>query len=561
MAEIRESLTLEDRFSGPLKNFIQKMETAVQKNQEFYQSEARMAGETGRLVQALSGFESAIHGAFTDVEMDAALTRLQREMRRTGLVWTNEADQMEASDLIVRVGLRQLAQEGRLAASAMVENATAADRAAQAQQRHEARLKSVRTALGRFVSSLLGANRAAKTYDGLDKQFRRFALTMFSVSRIFNFLKSSLERAPQSIQNSWNAAGTSISNLFGGVVVAALQGLQPHIDRLNEALNSESGQKLARGLETMANVGGQALGFLLDKVSQLVEFIGNNFQTVMTVAAVVVGVFAAQMLVAAASMVAANLPLILFVGLIASVVTGLMAAGVTSQEIFAGIGSAAGWLYAFVYNLVADLWNQFAVFAEFFANVFNDPVAAVAHLFFDTFDNILGVVETVAGAIDALLGSEMADAVSGFRSDMQNWVDDTFGENEIKVDRMEKLSYENVMADFAEAGAGLANSLSDFSLTNALAAPLSPKLDDISKSVKGIEKSVAMSDEDIKALVDVAERRYVNQVNLTSQTPVITVNGANTGRTAQDRRALADAIEQILREEWASGSVRSTAYV
>ena len=85
-------------------------------------------------------------------------------------------------------------------------------------------------------------------------------------------------------------------------------------------------------------------------------------------------------------------------------------------------------------------------------------------------------------------------------------------------------------------------------------------LGDISGSVKNIDKTVSMSDEDIKALVDVAERRYVNQINLTSQTPVITVNGANTGRTAQDRRALADAIEQILREEWASGSVRSTAY-
>lgn len=35
-----------------------------------------------------------------------------------------------------------------------------------------------------------------------------------------------------------------------------------------------------------------------------------------------------------------------------------------------------------------------------------------------------------------------------------------------------------------------------------------------------------MSDEDIKSLVDVAERRYVNNVNLTAQTPVITVNGA-----------------------------------
>lgn len=88
---------------------------------------------------------------------------------------------------------------------------------------------------------------------------------------------------------------------------------------------------------------------------------------------------------------------------------------------------------------------------------------------------------------------------------------------------------------------------------------LSGQLGGIGKSVKGIEKSVKMSDEDIKSLVDVAERRYVNNVNLTAQTPVITVNGANTGRTAADRQSLANAIRDILIEQAASGSTRSTA--
>ena len=88
---------------------------------------------------------------------------------------------------------------------------------------------------------------------------------------------------------------------------------------------------------------------------------------------------------------------------------------------------------------------------------------------------------------------------------------------------------------------------------------LSGQLGDIAGSVGSIEKSVKMSDEDIKSLVDVAERRYVNNVNLTAQTPVITVNGANTGRPAADRQSLANAIRDILIEQTASGSTRSTA--
>lgn len=85
------------------------------------------------------------------------------------------------------------------------------------------------------------------------------------------------------------------------------------------------------------------------------------------------------------------------------------------------------------------------------------------------------------------------------------------------------------------------------------------EISSIEKSVKGIEKAVSLSDEDLKSLVDVAERRYVNQVNLTAQTPVITINGANTGRTAADRQNLANTIRDILVEQTASGSTRSTA--
>ncbi len=84
-------------------------------------------------------------------------------------------------------------------------------------------------------------------------------------------------------------------------------------------------------------------------------------------------------------------------------------------------------------------------------------------------------------------------------------------------------------------------------------------LDGIGGSVSNIEKSVKMSDEDIKSLVDMAERRYVNKINLTAQTPVINIRGANTGDTAADRKALADAIQAVLMEQLASTSVRATA--
>lgn len=84
-------------------------------------------------------------------------------------------------------------------------------------------------------------------------------------------------------------------------------------------------------------------------------------------------------------------------------------------------------------------------------------------------------------------------------------------------------------------------------------------IEEANGTLKDIEKSVKMSDEDIKSLVDMAERRYVNKINLTAQTPVININGQNTGNTAADRKALAAAIQEVLMEQIASTSVRSTA--
>lgn len=609
MAKIREELVLQDLFSGPLDKYINKMEKASASSAQTTGATVQMSRATQELVDKLIPLQSAFQEAFTEKEAIRNMNELMSAMSRLGLVWTDTASEAHAADLIMNDGLQELANQGVITADAVAraayderaakaaakqaaleekeaaklaaaekraaeklavqaakqaaaEEKAAAGQAAAAQEKHRARIDSVKNALTGLISKLTGINRVQNATESLSKQFRRFGLTIFSVSRILNALKSALERAPKSIQASWEQAGTSINNLFAGTVVSALTAMQPALDRLNAALNSEAGQKLARGLETLGNMAGQAIGFLLDKASQLVEFLGNNFQTVMTIAAIVAGVFAAQMLLSAVATALANLPLILFIGLVAALVVGLMKAGVTAEDIFGAIGSAAGWLYALVYNLIADAWNVIAVFAEFFANVFNDPVGAVARLFFDTFDAILGIVETVAGAIDALLGSDMAGAVSGFRSKMQAWVDDTFGENEIKIDRMEKIDYKDTMADWSSGAKSLANSLSDFSLGNMTGVSLTDISDDtgnIAASAASIEKSVNMADEDLRNLVDMAERQYVNQINLTAQTPIITVNGANTGRTQADRQALADAIAQLLREERAAGATRATA--
>ncbi len=249
--------------------------------------------------------------------------------------------------------------------------------------------------------------------------------------------------------------------------------------------------------------------------------------------------------------------------------TGLIAGGFLS-------------LLAVVGNFALMGINLLANFGNFFGNFLNDPIAAVEALIFDLATTVLGVVSKMAHGIEDLINAipgmeinitgkldnlyNQAKTAAQTAKDEAGWVEYFKTNDYINLGGAFQTGY-NAGVNFDPLGvlSGAGGNL-DLSQYTTGVTPydqlggISDQLSNIGGSVKGIEKSVDMSDEDIKALVDVAERRYVNQVNLTSQTPVITVNGANTGRTAQDRRALADAIEQILREEWASGSVRSTAY-
>lgn len=74
----------------------------------------------------------------------------------------------------------------------------------------------------------------------------------------------------------------------------------------------------------------------------------------------------------------------------------------------------------------------------------------------------------------------------------------------------------------------------------------------IGGDVADIKKEVRMDDETIKFLEDKAQRQYINRVNLTAQTPVINIRGQNTGDAEADRRAIAEAIKQVLMEQLAS---------
>lgn len=243
-------------------------------------------------------------------------------------------------------------------------------------------------------------------------------------------------------------------------------------------------------------------------------------------------------------------------------------------------GAVIGNLFIAVYNTAlaafGGIYNTVATVANFVGNVFRDPLGAAARLFADFADIALGTLQAVASVIDTVFGSDLAGAVNGWRdklNDFASSVSSDYVEFIPKLDvskaQMDRIAYGdawntgyNFGKDLKLFGGGMDGTGND-ALSGMYNVPsfdeMAGTLGDIGKDVKGIKKSVDLSNEDVKMLVDVAARRYVNQVNLTSQTPVITINGQNTGNTKEDMAALESMLKTVLAEQWAAGGFRAAA--
>lgn len=362
-------------------------------------------------------------------------------------------------------------------------------------------------------------------------------------------------------------------------------GVQDMAAQWNDFLNTDRGQEIigegiqlfsmlaSAGVDALSAIGRGAL-WVHDNMDFIIPILLAIAEGIAVMKAASIAEAAATIagnLAKAASWALANWYIILGVALLASALIAAQQYGVGMQEVGGVVGGVFGFIYAVGYNVFASLWNIIATFAEFFANVFNDPVAAIAHLFSGLLDTILGMVQTAASAIDALLGSNISGAINGFRNDLSSWVDSTFGENAVQIKRMANLDVGTTMKQWGSYGASLGSKLDNLNLNiSDLAGSFgdlnlgdgSGGLGDIGNvgkvgSVGKIDNDVKLSDEDLKLYRNLAERRYMNQIELKTLAPHIEVSIPESeakNLTAQD---IADKLRALLIEQSAAGTAVS----
>lgn len=221
-------------------------------------------------------------------------------------------------------------------------------------------------------------------------------------------------------------------------------------------------------------------------------------------------------------------------------------------------------------TFVVPVWNGFAALINFFLNSTDNFGQSFTIMLNDLYISFLQWVQGIAQAFEKLVQKiPVIGEHFGFTEGLgfNSYVEQKKNENQNRKNSMGWTDYMKPIENFDlgksyKAGYNWGANLGKSGLmgtgTGQLeipqAADVKDLLGNIDKNTGKIAKTVDLSDEQIKMLVDVAERKYVNNVNLTSQTPMITVQGQNTGNTEKDARNLADNLRDLLLDMMNAGS-------
>ena len=221
-------------------------------------------------------------------------------------------------------------------------------------------------------------------------------------------------------------------------------------------------------------------------------------------------------------------------------------------------------LMNFIIGIGVELYNLIATFANFFANVFNDPVGAIIGLFSGMFDFICGIVESAAAMIDTVLGSDLSGAVAGFRNMVADGVADIIGEQTVVMEKanasdymVDAINYGDAFNAGADLGDGIADKLSGFTTsldtscidsayTTTDVGSVADSLSGISNDTSNISDSVDISNENLKYLRDIAERDVINR--FTTAEIKVDMQNNNTINNGMDIDGIVKTLAEGLQE-------------
>ena len=409
-------------------------------------------------------------------------------------------------------------------------------------------------------------------------------------------IKNALFSAADDINKKFAEMPMTFGAVFQNIKNEAFNAVAPVFQQMNEWLNSEQGVAFMNAMTNAIYAAATAASGLLNVLTWIGDTVMNNWSIIEPILIVVTSVFLALMiqqlwrmvaaawamvpplLAQAAAWLAINWPILLIGAAIGLLIYIFNQWGDVAAKVVGFIGGIIGTLVAFVYNQFVWLANGVLSVAEFFANVWRDPVYAVKKLFYDLVINSLKQLEKLASGIENIINKipglqvDITSGISNLLKRMEDARDSLQSEADVvELMRFEAMDYTeafnigrkwgetagNFVADKVQGafdkiqnmaqgfrgGVGVADAMSD--INKHLANIDKNGLDKVGKVGK-IEDKVDISSQDIKLMRELAELKSIQ--NFVTLTPTVNVTTGDI-RNDADIDTIISRIEDFLERE------------
>ena len=441
--------------------------------------------------------------------------------------------------------------------------------------------------------------------------------------------------AGKKMDEQFNDTAMTFGQAWDKVKNAATKAFEPALQKLNDALNDPKVQQgikaLGQGLAIVGNIAYgvfSLVGWLFNIFGSFFSWCSDNWSwlskvilTILTIVGVIMAVvlfpkfiawisylafviayytyLGAQAVIAgikaAIAWMAANWVLLLIIVIIIAVIAALIwlsdgfsdACGIIVGVIMAAVSVIwnlfVTWLTFMIKSIVMPLTTAWDNFANFFGNLFNDPIAAIVKNFARMGDTVLSILETITKGIDSVFGSNLTEKVQGWRAGLASkadelaskWGNGTYEEKSNATGKLQTILdgiQDKVLWDTSDAyntgyewghsgGEWISNKLGELSnmLTgtklpdpndpsNDIASAWdAPTVDELLKGVDSIKDNLDMTDDDLEYLRRIAEMEWRNEFT-TAEIKVDMTNN-NTVNGERDLDGIVSYLADTLREE------------
>ncbi len=439
-----------------------------------------------------------------------------------------------------------------------------------------------------------------------------------------DIIKNAMFQAADDINGKFDSMPRTFADVWTGIKNTGIQAFGRIMTRVNEMLNSDIGQSVIGNLTGAIYLAADAADLFLGGLELIAEnmdliapiagglvaaFVAYNTVLAVTnglelASATAKGIHAAATNVQAAATAMqsgatfmatvqqygfnaalAACPITWIVGGLI-LITSLFYAGVAAVNHFAGTsisatgmivgalfaaGALIGNLFIGGYNFLVGIWidvtNLFISFAEFFANFLNNPVLAIMNMIADLANFVMGVLSSLAKAIDTVFGSNLSGMVNSWSDSVNDFKDGISKDSMISYERIDKtklqfdgISYKDAYnkgyglgKTFGDKASGLLSGFGskdgiggseiDFS---QLATAGNPAV--IKGTGKGGAVKVETEKEDIEWMRKLAERDYVARIAQNTLAPNIRVEFSGPITKEADTDSVMSHVVEELRE-------------